>query len=109
MDTGKPVNRKLLEAVKSVKTNREVELQARHVPETAHRPEGRNHAEAGQHLQVLLVAVLELVLVGGGIARPDAEVIQDHLVARVAVLALTELAAEGLLGIDRHLLTPSAP
>ncbi len=58
--------------------SREIEA-ATAADDRAPAPSGHHH-EARQDLQVLLVGVLELARVGGRHARPDAQVVEDHVV-----------------------------
>ena len=79
-----------------------LEPEARRRAEVAERAEHRDHPEARQHLEVLLVGVLELARIGRRVAGADSQVVEDHVVLGPGVPSLAELGAEGLPGIDRH-------
>ena len=66
-DRQRPVDDHLLLAVQQ---HREVELEAGDVADPAHRAERGDHREARQHLEVLLVGVLELLRVVAGTPAP---------------------------------------
>jgi hypothetical protein len=85
-----------------VEEERRVEREPGHPHDAPERGERRDHPEARQHLQVLLVRVLELVRVGLRDAGADAEVVQDDVVDLVARLGCGELRGERFLRIDRH-------
>jgi hypothetical protein len=85
----------------------EVELEARNARQAAQGPENGNHPEARQHLQVLLVGVLELRGVGRRNARTDTQVVEDHVILRPGAVAGRKLGPQCLGGIDRHVPSPS--
>jgi hypothetical protein len=93
-----------LDVLLPVEQHGEVEVHPGDAREAAHGAERRDHREARQHLEILLVGVLELLRVGLGGARADAEaqVVEDHLILGVGRFAFGELRAPGLVGIDGH-------
>jgi hypothetical protein len=86
----------------AVEQHGEVEGQTLDPAQAHHGAEGGDHREAGKHLQVLLIGVLELTRIRGGHAGTDAEVVKDDVVVVPAVLAIAERGAEGFGGIDGH-------
>ncbi len=88
---------------------RQVEVETVDRPQTHHHVERRDGPEGRQRLQVALVRVPELAGVVGRVARPNGDVVEDHVLVGPAEGRVAEPGADRLGHVDRHQPARRAP
>ena len=91
-----------LDVLLAVQDQRDVDAESGDPGDRTDERERRHHREARQHLEVLLVGVLELARRRGIRAGADAEVVEDHAVGVPGVGDFGEGGGEGLFDVDGH-------